>query len=167
MLFAIALLIFPAFMVAAAISDLLTMRIPNWLVLTCAGSFFAVALLAGLPLGAIGVHVLVGLGFLAVTFGMFAAGWIGGGDAKFAAATALWLGTGAALPYLFVTAIAGGVLAIVMVVMRRFALPQGLSEVAWIARLHNRITGIPYGIALAIGGLVVYPQTAIFSLLTA
>jgi prepilin peptidase CpaA len=48
---------------------------------------------------------------------------------------------------------------------RRVALPQALASQTWIARLHNAKSGIPYGIALALGGMVVYPETQFWSLL--
>ncbi|MCD7058869.1 A24 family peptidase [Pelagibacterium xiamenense] len=161
----VATFVFPAFMLAAAISDLLTMRIPNWMVLALAAAFPVIGLAIGLPLETMLVHCLVATGFLVVAFGMFAAGWIGGGDAKLSAATALWLGLGAWLPYLLYSAVAGGVLTITMLILRRFALPPSLAGVPWVARLHDRVTGIPYGIALAIGGLLAYPQSAVFLLL--
>ena len=47
-------------------------------------------------------------------FAMFALGWIGGGDAKLAAAIALWLGWGALLDYSLSAAIYGGALTIVI-----------------------------------------------------
>ena len=45
-----------------------------------------------MPLAEIGMHVAAALAVLVVTFVFFSRGWIGGGDAKLAAATALWLG---------------------------------------------------------------------------
>src|SRR5207248_11420689 len=88
---AIRLLLFPALMASAASSDLLTMTISNRVSLILVGSFFVLAIWSGMPLADIGMHAGAGLAVLVVTFTFFACGWIGGGDAKLAAATALWL----------------------------------------------------------------------------
>src|SRR5206468_4132264 len=108
MLEAALLLIFPALMAYAAASDLLTMTIPNRLSLALAGAFVAFAVLGALPLHSVLMHVGAGAAVLAVSFGLFAFGWIGGGDAKLAAATALWLGFDSLLEYLFLASLAGG-----------------------------------------------------------
>src|SRR3954452_12428026 len=89
---AIRLLLFPALMAFAASSDLLTMTISNRISLILVGAFFILAVWSGMPLADIGMHALAGVAVLVVTFVFFARGWIGGGDAKLAAATALWLG---------------------------------------------------------------------------
>jgi prepilin peptidase CpaA len=86
------LVLFPAAMAFAAVSDLLTMTISNRLSLALALGFFALAAIVGMPLEDVGYHVLASAVVLAVCFSFFAFGWIGGGDAKLAAATALWLG---------------------------------------------------------------------------
>src|SRR4051794_5900224 len=104
-------LLFPALMAYAAASDLLTMKIPNRLVIGLAVAFFVSAAWVGLGWSAVGLHVGVAAGTLVLCFGMFAAGWIGGGDAKLAAATALWFGpTPALVNYFVIAATAGGAL---------------------------------------------------------
>lgn len=167
MITSLLLLIFPALMIFAACSDLLTMRISNKLVLITAFAFPVLALMAGFDLGLMGWHVLAGLLVLAVTFGLFAAGWIGGGDAKFAAATALWLGFDLLFTYLIYASLFGGLLTLALLVARRYALPPALMRIVWIDRLHNPKTGVPYGIALAAAALLVYPATEIFQNLLA
>ena len=78
---------FPALLAYAAFSDLFTMRISNPISITLVAGFFVVAGFLHLPIAAIGWHIGCGLTVLAVTFLLFAMGWIGGGDAKLAAAT--------------------------------------------------------------------------------
>jgi prepilin peptidase CpaA len=151
--------LFPAAMVFAAVSDLLTMTISNRLSLLLAGGFFLVAVVIGMPLSEIGNHLLAGLIVLAVCFGLFACGWIGGGDAKLAAATSLWFGFPFLFDYLFLASILGGGMALFFLSARRYPLPLALVGTRWIERLHAANTGIPYGIALAAAGLMVYPQT--------
>ena len=96
---------------------------------------------------------------LAVTFVFFARGWIGGGDAKLAAATALWLGFDHLLVYLLYASIFGGVLTLAMIRFRLMPLPQALAEQEWVKRLHRLDGGVPYGIALAAAALLIYPDT--------
>lgn len=157
-----AMLVFPALMAYAACSDLLTMRISNRLVLLLLAGFFALALLAGLPLEAIGMHVASAAIVLAIAFGMFAMGWIGGGDAKLLSATTLWFGFGDMLPYLVYASLLGGALTLSLLAVRRWPLPLQLKQVVWIDRLHDAKTGVPYGIALAAAGLLVYPTSALY-----
>lgn len=156
------LIIFPALMAFAACSDLLTMRISNKLVLVTAGAFFVLALSASMGLAEIGWHVLAGAVVLAFTFGLFAAGWIGGGDAKISAAIALWFGFDALLPFLLYASVFGGALTLMIMLGRNYMLPATLMQVGWIERLHDKKTGIPYGIALAASALVVYPMSPLF-----
>ena len=96
---------------------------------------------------------------LVVAFGFFARGWIGGGDAKLAAATALWFGFDHLLDYLIYASLFGGVLTLVLIQFRTLPLPAALARQAWIMRLHESDGGVPYGIALAAAALVVYPKT--------
>ena len=99
---------------------------------------------------------------LVFAFAFFAFGWIGGGDAKLIAATTLWLGLGIMLPYLIYASLLGGALTLLLLAARRYPLPEKLRAIKWIDRLHDSKTGVPYGIALAIAGLLVYSDTAIF-----
>jgi prepilin peptidase CpaA len=156
---AVRLLLFPALMAFAASSDLLTMTISNRVSLILAGSFFALALWSGMPLGQIGMHVAAGFAVLVVTFTFFARGWIGGGDAKLAAATALWLGFDHLVPYVIYASVFGGALTIVLLQFRLAPLPVWLASEPWVQRLHRKEGGVPYGIALAAAALAIYPDT--------
>ena len=161
------LAIFPALMAYAAASDLLTMKIPNRVSIALVGCFPVAAVACGLTPTAIALHAAAGAAVLVVTFGLFALGWVGGGDAKLAAATALWLGLEWAPAYLINSAIWGGVLTLAMLLLRACPLPQAAMARPWVARLHDRRTGIPYGIALAAGGLLVFPHTPVYAALIA
>lgn len=156
------LLVFPALMAYAAFSDLLTMRIGNRLVLLVAAAFFPMALLVGMPLEQVGVHALTGIVVLLVSFTLFALGWIGGGDAKLIAATALWFGFPGAITYLLYASLLGGGLTLALLGVRRFPLPPQFKLVGWIDKLHDAKTGVPYGIALAVAALLIYPTSAVF-----
>ena len=153
------LLIFPAMMVFAASSDLFTMTISNRIAIILVVGFFGLALVSGMSVHDVVSHVGAAFTVLAVTFVFFARGWIGGGDAKLAAATALWLGFDHLMPYLLYASLFGGVLTLIMIRFRLMPLPAVLAEQEWVKRLHRLDGGVPYGIALAAAALVVYPET--------
>src|SRR5499426_3030817 len=111
---AIRLLLFPALMAFAASSDLLTMTISNRLSLALAGGFFLLIAVTGMSLYAFGMHLAAGGVVLVVAFAFFSQGWIGGGDAKLAAATALWFGFDHLLPYLVYASLFGGALTLAL-----------------------------------------------------
>ena len=158
----IVLLIFPVLMVFAASSDLFTMRISNLLVLMLVVGFFIVALIVQMPVETILSNLGCAAVVLLVTFAFFAFGWIGGGDAKLAAATVLWLGLSLLLPYIVYSGLLGGALTLVLLAFRNLPLPASLQRIKWLDRLHDKKQGVPYGIALAAAALLVYPQTTIF-----
>ena len=151
--------LFPAAMIFAAASDLVTMTISNRLSIALFLAFFAVAALIGMPLPDMGRHLAASAIVLGFAFGFFARGWVGGGDAKLAAATALWLGFSHLMDYLLVASIIGGALTLLILQARKWPLPHFMARQPWIARLHAVETGIPYGIALAAAGLIIYPDT--------
>ena len=153
------LLLFPALMAFAASSDLFTMTISNRLSLVLAGGFFLMALISGMGLATLGMHLAAAALVLVVAFIFFARGWIGGGDAKLVAATALWFGFGHLLDYLIWASLLGGALTLLLLQFRQFDLPQVLARQKWIERLHDADAGVPYGIALAAAALIVYPTT--------
>ena len=153
------LLLFPALMAFAAASDLFTMTISNRVSLALAAGFLVLALASGMEPSEILSHLGAGVGVLAASFVCFAFGWIGGGDAKVAAAAALWFGFGHLLNYLVYASLFGGALTLLLLQFRQWPLPYQLAGQAWLLKLHAKESGIPYGIALAIGALVVYPET--------
>ena len=157
---AVRLLLFPALMAFAASSDLFTMTISNKVTLVLVGGFVALAIFSGMPLHDMLTHAGAGAAVLAVTFVFFARGWIGGGDAKLAAATALWLGFDHLLAYALYASIFGGVLTIAMIRFRLMPLPEALAGQEWLKRLHKLDGGVPYGIALAAAALLIYPHTS-------
>jgi prepilin peptidase CpaA len=153
------LMFFPALMAFAAASDLFTMTISNRVSLALAAGFLVLAFASGMAPSDILMHVAAGGIVLVAAFACFAFGWIGGGDAKVAAAAALWFGFAHLLNYLLYASLFGGALTLLLLQFRQWPLPQALGRQAWLLRLHDKETGIPYGIALATGALMIYPQT--------
>jgi len=151
-----ALAVFAGLLIYAACSDVARLIIPNWVSIALAAAFPAAALAAGMPLAVIGVHLLFGVAVLAVGFFLFAANIIGGGDAKLLAAAAVWTGFPAFAPFAFWTAIAGGVMAIVLLAARHF-IKQAEKRPVFVNRLLKPQGGVPYGVAIMAGGLMAMP----------
>jgi prepilin peptidase CpaA len=156
------LIVFPALIAYAAASDLLTMRIPNWLSLALVAAFAFIVAAGGLSWEALPMHAAAAALVLAVCFALFAFGWMGGGDAKLAAATALWLGFPSLMDYLLMAALAGGFLTAAILVLRAWPLPRFAVAWGWLFRLHDRKSGVPYGVALAFAALIVFPHSRVW-----
>ena len=157
------LTILPGAVAFAAAMDLLTMKIPNRIPAVMVLAFFPLALLAGLDAWAMADHVAAGLLMLLLGVLLFIPGWFGGGDAKLMAAIALWIGPENLFPYMLYVALAGAMIATLFSSVRSVPLPRIFLGEAWALRLHRVDSGIPYGIALAAGALLVYPHTVWFT----
>lgn len=156
------LVLFPALMAFSASSDIFSMKISNRVSIALAALYPALAAALGLSMNAILLNLACGAVVLVLTFAMFARGWIGGGDAKLAAATAPWLGWALMLDYGLIVSLIGGALTLAIVCARRAPLPAWATRLDWIVRLHHPGNGVPYGVALAVAGLVLYPSTAVW-----
>lgn len=157
---------FPALLALAAGWDLASYTIPNRFSLALFGTFLLFFAVSGLPLSQLGFHLAAFALALVIGFAFFAARFIGGGDAKLFAATALWFGFADLPAYAVMAALFGGVLTLSILLLRQVPLPEGLSRQAWAVRLHCATSGIPYGVALAAGALWVLPHSRIFHLVT-
>jgi prepilin peptidase CpaA len=156
------LLIFPALTIVGALRDLTSYTIPNWISGLLILGFLPAALSLGLPLPTIGLHLGVGVAALVIGMAMFALNWIGGGDAKLFAASALWLGWSASMDYLLITAVAGGILTFALLGLRSpLVRPYVLSGPGWVGRLAEPKGDLPYGVAIAVGALVAFPGSAL------
>jgi prepilin peptidase CpaA len=147
----LSLLAAAAALLVAAASDLRRFLIPDTCSVVLLGAF-AVYAASGATQGAWPLHLAVGaLVFLAGT-GLFAAGLFGGGDVKLFAAAALWAGFADLAVLMLVMTLVGGVLAgavaVRCLVLRRLA-PAGGQP----AGLRGQ--PLPYGVAIAAGGLAV------------
>ncbi len=160
--------LFPLCMGLAAVWDISTFTIPNRLCAALVLGFAAAAPLCGLSLHDIALHLAAGGGALLIGFALFAFRIIGGGDAKFLAASALWFGWPDVSAYAVGFSLAGGALVLLLLLIRNLTLPPAfLASRDWVARLYDRNSGVPYGVAFAAGGLFVYPQSELFARLTA
>jgi prepilin peptidase CpaA len=160
MLVALIFVVFPFCMLFAAISDMLSMTIANRVSLLLVGTFAVVAPLTGMDWAAFGLHLAAGLLVLTVTFGLFAMGGMGGGDAKLLAATSVWMGFNMCLAqYLVAATLLGGLLTVGVLIYRKSAIAAFTSHSVFLRHFADEKTGIPYGIALGLGGLITYPDS--------
>ena len=157
------LMFFPAMMALAASMDLLTMTIPNRLSAALVVAYVALAMAIRAPMHDVLLNLSCGAVVLSVMFVFYSLRWIGGGDAKLASAIALWLGWASILDFSVAAALCGGLLTLLILGARYIRLPAMFERRAWIARLHDKATGVPYGIALAAAGMIQYPHSQIWS----
>jgi prepilin peptidase CpaA len=154
------LTVFAALVIFAAFKDLVSFTIPNWISAVLALAFAPAALALGTPWPDIGLSFAVGLGVLVLGAGMFAMGWLGGGDAKLMAAAALWLGLKGVTPFFafpVFTGLAGGALALLLLAVRSTWLrPFADTGPAWARRLATPGEAAPYGVAISVGALVAF-----------
>jgi prepilin peptidase CpaA len=154
--------VFPFCMAYAAISDMLSMTIANRVSVLLVLAFVVLAPMTGMDWQAFGLHLAAGFAVLAVTFTLFALGGMGGGDAKLLAATAVWMGLGMPLmEYLVYSAALGGLLTLLILMYRGSPLAVYTGHNILLRNLADKEVGVPYGIALGIGGILVFPQTAL------
>lgn len=164
MLEAVIFVVFPFCMVYAAISDSMSMTIANRVTILLIATFAVVAPLAGMDWAEYGMHFAAAGLVLAVTFGLFATGTMGGGDAKLMAGTALWMGWNLELlQYLVYSSFVGGVLTVAILAYRRSALSVYTGTNPLLRHFADQKAAVPYGIALGIAGLMIYPETPLMT----
>jgi prepilin peptidase CpaA len=157
--------IFPFCLALAAFTDLTSMTIPNRIPAVLIAAFALAAPLAGLSWSDIGLHLVAGLSVFAVCLALFAAGVMGGGDAKLLTACALWFGLNLSLvTFAVYVSVIGGALTVLIVILR--------SQADAIKAMGLRLPGsllvakkIPYGIAIAIGGFLAFPSSPLIQVL--
>jgi len=158
------IVVLPVLLALAAGWDLASFTIPNPLQWALVAAFVVFILACGLSPTAVGGHLLAGFLGLTLGFTLFAFGYVGGGDAKLFAVIVLWLGFHDLAAYALVASLMGGALTLLLLLLRRVPLPAVLTRQAWLLKLHDERTGIPYGVALAAGLFFILPQTEIFRL---
>lgn len=107
----------------------------------------AVALIPNMPvLTALATAGIV----LAVGLGLFTLGLMGGGDIKLLVVLSLWTGWSETTPqFIFLTAICGGVLVVLVLFARFLAAAFLQKEGKTLPRLLTKKQPVPYGIAIA------------------
>jgi prepilin peptidase CpaA len=160
MIEALIFVVFPFCMVFAAVSDMVSMTIANRVSLILIATFAVAAPFTGMDWAAYGWHFAAAALVLCVTFSLFAFGVMGGGDAKLLAATSLWMGFSLELlAYLVYASVLGGLLTVLILMYRGSIWSAFTGRYMLLRHFADSKAGIPYGVALGVGGLLVYPST--------
>ena len=159
MLHIVLMTVFPLIVAYAAITDFLTMTIDNKLSLALLAGFCVLAPLTGMSWATAGMALLGAAIVFAAGFACFAFGWMGGGDVKFATVVVLWLGWNHLFDYFVLFSVYGGLLTLAVLLLNRLLEPLPILQVGFLGRFseHRRV---PYGIALSVAALQIYPATA-------
>jgi len=157
------LAIFPAALIAAAFNDIAEFKIPNWIPVVLLAAFPVAIVSSDVGLSYLWQGLMIGAGMLVVGFGLFALKVAGGGDGKLLAAVAPWIGLSQMFNFLLATAFFGGVLAIAILFFRQLPILPIYARHSWLMEMHQNNNGIPYGVAIAIGALVTFPHTVLFT----
>jgi prepilin peptidase CpaA len=141
--------VFCALLLVAAVTDIIRRRIPNWIV-ACLVALYALAVVLGVspstwPSG-VGAAAIV----LVVTYILFHFGVFGAGDAKLFSAVALFMGLGKLAGFVLITVMIGGLMALGVLILHPKRVMRGLTAAG---RAEGSGRGIPYGVAIALGGI--------------
>ena len=146
----------------AAISDFSRFIIPNRICLAIV-ALYPAHVLAGGAIDWQGAALLAAATFAAGSV-LFALRIVGGGDVKFLAAVTLWVGPAQFWPFMIVMALAGGVLALAYIVATRAWRPLAVRAIGMASGIEQHVLPetlrVPYGIAIAVGGLCAVAQLA-------
>jgi len=152
-----ALALYALLLATAAVTDIRGFKIPNWVSAGLLLLFVPVAVL--LPLDGHWLsHVGAALSVLAVGVVLFLRGWLGAGDVKLMAAVALWTGFAHLAQFVLVVSLAGGVLALMLLVLRfaiaRLPAVRAVPDGGSLPRVLVRGERVPYGVAIACGAIL-------------
>ncbi|MFN3370481.1 MAG: prepilin peptidase [Sphingomonadaceae bacterium] len=130
--------------------DLARFEIPDTLsILLLVGAVILGLLTPGFGWGS---HALALLAMFAVGLLLFALGWMGGGDVKLLTAFAAWTGLKGLPLFLTGVALAGGVLALVLIGTRSALKAAGRAPET-MPKLFRPDAPMPYAVAIAAGGI--------------
>jgi prepilin peptidase CpaA len=147
--------VFIVILLAAALSDVVTYRIPNYLVLALVAAFFIAAGIHYAQTNWLS-HISAALGCLVVGFALYQFRQMGAGDVKLLGAVALWAGMSGMVALLLFMSISG-LLALPLILFARFLVAKAQAENRWkwtVPRVLTKRQGVPYGVAIALGGIL-------------
>lgn len=133
----------------AAFTDLLTLRIPNFIPLAIGCVYLATCIVRGTPIFDVAIQVGLAAMILIVGFVLFSYNLIGGGDAKFVSAVTLILYANDLFYYFLLSSILGGGLTIIILFYRKLPLDNSKLYFQFLKKHYDPTNGVPYGIALA------------------
>ena len=141
---------FCTLLLTAALTDIVRRRIPNWIVIALTVLYVSAVVLRVAPstwLSGLGAAAIV----LAVTYAIYHFGVFGAGDAKLFSVVALFMGLTNLAKFALLTVLIGGLMAVGALILRPKRAMRGLTAAG---RTQGGGRGIPYGVAIALGGIV-------------
>lgn len=157
MLIGVIVSVFPMALMYAAAKDLARYEIPNWISVVIVADYLVAALVGQVDPLVIVSHLSAGAVMMLFGALLFYKGVFGGGDAKLIAASAVWTGWETLLPFVILVAIMGGVFALMVVVIRKWRINERefvkRIRIEWLRKLCAAEKGLPYGVAIAAGGI--------------
>lgn len=142
----------------AMVSDARHLMIPNWTCITIAAAYLPAALLGPVDISVIALNYGVGAGLFLAGLYPFYRGLIGGGDLKLLAAAGIWTGWNDLWSYLLLVALLGGALAVIVLIAHRLQKRLSfLEKVEWLKGGDGPVKPIPYGIAIGLGAVFLFP----------
>jgi prepilin peptidase CpaA len=153
----------------AAVSDFKSFTIPNHYSLVVASLFCLAFLSVTLFTSDVTIflsftsHLMAFAVTLGITALMYALKLLGAGDSKLMASVGLWLGLTGLVPFLFYMSVAGGVLAGVTLYLKKKPMQETPLEGSWIDTSQKGENRLPYGIAIAFGGVMAFLMNGYFS----
>lgn len=157
-----AVMAFAVLMAWAAWRDVASYTVPNWISAALIGLWILAAPFLDLGWQGAGLSVAAFAIALAVGFGVWSMGWLGGGDVKILAAGALWFGWPDALTFVLYATLIGGGLSLLLL---------GLRHLVPLTRLPSSfVTGtplafdapVPYAVAIGAATLIYLPDSTLF-----
>lgn len=152
---------FNLMIITAAAFDIWKYIIPNVIVLGLLVLFPVTALIYPFEVDWLS-HLGAGLAVFAAGFALYALNWLGAGDVKLLMAVALWAGFADLPEFLLYVALAGGALAILLMLSRRIAMAILVSaksgDVSKLPKILVAGEPLPYGVAVAFGALYLAPR---------
>jgi prepilin peptidase CpaA len=144
------MLVVGALLVNAAWSDFTRLRIPNRIPVLIAALFPVSLLLSDADWQSAAFdHLGAGALVLALGFGLFTEGKVGGGDAKLMASVSVWLGMPMLPAGLATAAVCGSVLSFAVFSLRRTRLPRWCARRGLASRALQPGRSTPYAVAIA------------------
>ena len=151
----------------SALSDVRGMKIPNGGPLLIVGAFvvaYAASAMAGADVFQNWKsHAVAAAIMLVITVLMYAAKALGAGDSKLGAAFALWTGLKGLYAFIFVMALAGGVIAVAALAMSGRKFFPNAPEGSWVGRVQAGERVVPYGVAICAGACFAFFSMGLFS----
>lgn len=141
----------------AAVTDARHYRIPNWICVAVA-ALFVVTAPFGMGLEGMWPHFLVGIAVLGVGYALYALTGMGAGDAKLAAAIAIWAGPAGFQTWITFFALAMLTLVFILIGVRRAAHAVIGTEPS--SRVLKRGAPVPLGVALSVSAILASPTFA-------